>query len=79
LPRRGVTVTTAKRARLLAEMVDGKLQNELFGIAALYDRLADGKGDPDEQYLPPSARQPRSLAAEQRAEISAKLAQLMLG
>jgi len=33
----------AKRARELAKVAAGKLQDELLEIAALYDRLADGR------------------------------------
>jgi hypothetical protein len=43
----------------------------------LYDRLADGKDDPDEDRLS-LRRQALPLAEDQRAEISAKLAGLML-
>jgi hypothetical protein len=67
----------AKRARRLAERAHGKLQNELLDIAALYDRLADGKGEPHEEHLPRD-RPSGPLGGDQRAEISAQLAQLML-
>jgi hypothetical protein len=44
----------ADRARALARTTSGRLQGELHQIAALYERIADGK-DPD--YLAPIFRQ----------------------
>ena len=43
----------ADRARALARTTSGRLQGELHQIAALYERIADGK-DPD--YLAPIFR-----------------------
>jgi hypothetical protein len=43
----------ADRARTLARTTSGRLQGELHQIAALYERIADGK-DPD--YLAPIFR-----------------------
>jgi hypothetical protein len=43
----------ANRARALARTTSGRLQGELHQIAALYERIADGK-DPD--YLAPLLR-----------------------
>jgi hypothetical protein len=37
----------AERARRLASTTSGQLQGELHQIAALYDKLADGKHDPE--------------------------------
>jgi hypothetical protein len=37
----------AERARRLASTTSGRLQGELHQIAALYDKLADGKDDPE--------------------------------
>jgi hypothetical protein len=43
----------ADRARALARTTSGRLQGELHQIAALYERIADGK-DPD--YFAPKFR-----------------------
>jgi hypothetical protein len=42
----------ARRARKLADVASGQLQNELQEIAALYELLADGKAEPDAAHSP---------------------------
>jgi hypothetical protein len=48
----------AERARALAHATSGRLQGELHQIAALYERIADGK-DPDRLVLTSRARPPQ--------------------
>jgi hypothetical protein len=58
----------ADRARALARTTSGTLQGELHQIAALYERIADGK-DPD--YLTPIFRR-RSPKMKQIRRFSAE-------
>jgi hypothetical protein len=58
----------ADRARALARTTSGRLQGELHQIAALYERIADGK-DPD--YLAPRFRR-RSPKMKQIRRFSAE-------